>query len=302
MIRKFIDILSVFDIMHNMKIQINIQNRLNSTVRIFKILPFLLILAFITLNICFSATSYGITGLEIMQRAKDREDGDNQTSDLTMILIDKKGKKRIRKIRSFQKDFGEDGRSIMFFTDPADVKNTGFLTYDYDAKGKDDDQWLYLPALRKTKRIGGTDKSGSFMGSDFNYSDMSEPDLSDYSYKLIKELEIDGNKVWQVEAVPINNEIADEIGYSKSIMFVRQDNDIIIRAIKYVYKKKNRKKYMMINKLEKIDGIWVASESQMVTKEGKTKIHSTIMSNDNIKFNQDISDNFFTKRQLEKGM
>ena len=52
------------------------------------------------------------------------------------------------------------------------MKNTGFLTYDYDASGKDDDQWLYLPALGKTKRIASSDQSGAFMGSDFNYSDL----------------------------------------------------------------------------------------------------------------------------------
>ncbi len=261
----------------------------------------LVVSVFLLVNIV-PATSFAITGLEIMQRAKDRDNGDSLTSDLMMILVDKKGKKRIKKITSFKKDFGEDSYSVMFFTEPANVKNTGFLTYDYDRTGKDDDQWLYLPALRKIKRIGGSDKSGSFMGSDFNYSDMSEPDLNDYEYTLMKELEIEGNKVWQVKAVPKRVETADETGYSKSIMFVRQDNDVIIRSIKYVYKKNNRKKYMMVNKLEKIDDIWVTVESQMVVKEAKVKIHSTILRNDNIKLNQEISDSFFTTRQLEKGM
>ena len=62
----------------------------------------------------------------------------------------------------------------MFFLSPADVKDTGFLTYDYDEEGRDDDQWLYLPALKKTKRIASGDKSGSFMGSDFTYADMTD--------------------------------------------------------------------------------------------------------------------------------
>ncbi len=265
-------------------------------------LPIFTAISIFVIVMGISSVSFAITGLEIMQRAKDRYDGDSMTSDLIMILVDKKGKKRIRKIRSFQKDFGVDSYSVMFFTDPADVKNTGFLTYDYDAEGKDDDQWLYLPALRKIKRIGGSDKDGSFMGTDFNYSDMSEADLNDYEYTLIKELEIGGNKVWQVQALPKSDDIADKSGYSKSVMFVRQDNYITIRAIKYVYKKKNRKKFMMVNKLEKIDDIWVAVESQMVTKEGRAKIHSTILRNDNIKLNEDIPDSFFSKRQLEKGM
>lgn len=268
----------------------------------FNFFPVLSAISIFVIVMGLSSVSFAITGREIIQRAKDRYDGDSQTSDLMMILVDKNGKKRIREIRSFQKDLGKDSYSIMFFTGPEDVKNTGFLTYDYDAEGKDDDQWLYLPALRKTKRIGGSDKSASFMGSDFNYSDMSEPDLDDYEYTLIKELEIEGNKVWQVQAVPKSDDIADESGYSKSVMFVRQDIDIIIRTIKYVYKKENRKKFMMINKLEKIGDIWVAIESQMVTKDGKSQIHSTILRNDNTKLNEEIPDSFFSTRQLEKGM
>ena len=110
---------------------------------------------------------------EIMQAVEDREDGDNRVADMSMVLIDKNGDTRTRAIRSFDKDKGEDNQRIMFFLSPADVKDTAFLTYDYDEYEKDDDQWLYLPALRKSKRIASSDKSGSFMGSDFSYSDMT---------------------------------------------------------------------------------------------------------------------------------
>ena len=109
----------------------------------------------------------------IMEKVDARNDGDNQVSDMEMILIHKKGKKRIRRIHTFSKDRGEDTLKLMFFQYPADVRGTAFLTFDYDNPDKDDDQWLYLPALRKTKRIASTDKSGSFMGSDLTYSDMA---------------------------------------------------------------------------------------------------------------------------------
>ena len=114
------------------------------------------------------------TAREIMELVDARDTGDNSTQDMEMILIDKNGSKRERKIRALGRDVGEDTQSIMFFLSPADVKDTGFLTYDYDADDKDDDQWLYLPALKKTKRIASNDKSGSFMGSDFSYSDMTD--------------------------------------------------------------------------------------------------------------------------------
>ncbi len=166
----------------------------------------------------------------IMERVDARDDGDNQTSTLQMILIDKNQKQRVRELRSFSKDKGEDTWSMMFFLAPADVEDTGFLTYDYDEAKRDDDQWLYLPALKKTKRIASSDKSGSFMGSDFSYADMTERPLAYYDFKLLQEAEVDGQPVWVIESVPNNDEELDETGYTKSILFIRKDNDVMIRC------------------------------------------------------------------------
>ncbi len=237
---------------------------------------------------------------EIMQKVNDRDDGDNQTSDMEMILIDRRKNKRVRKIRSFNKDKGKDTLSIMFFLSPADGKNTGFLTYDYDESGKDDDQWLYLPALRKTKRIASSDKSGSFMGSDFNYSDMTDRDLEDYDFTLMKETKVNGKMTWQIQSVPRSKDVAEETGYKKSILWVRQDNYVVIRSISWVNKSR-KLKYFQVKKLERIDGIWVATELQTVTKEGKKTTHSTIIRISNVKFNQPLKQSRFTVRQLEKG-
>jgi hypothetical protein len=110
----------------------------------------------------------------IMEKLDARDDGKTIEQDMLMVLIDKNGKKRVRDMKSYGKDFGVDEYQIMFFKSPSDVKNTAFLTYDYDDASKDDDQWLYLPALKKVKRIPSADKSGSFMGSDFSYYDMTK--------------------------------------------------------------------------------------------------------------------------------
>ncbi len=78
--------------------------------------------------------------------ADEREDGDDETSDLEMILINKKNQERKRIVQNFRKDDGKDSKTVMFFKEPADVKDTGFLSWNYDDESKDDDQWLYLPA------------------------------------------------------------------------------------------------------------------------------------------------------------
>lgn len=238
---------------------------------------------------------------DIMQAVDDRDDGDNRVADMKMVLIDKNGDTRVRTIRSYDKDKGEDKQRIMFFLSPADVEDTAFLTYDFDAYEKDDDQWLYLPALRKTKRIASSDKSGSFMGSDFNYSDMTRKNLDAYDFKMLKEDEVRGDKVWLIEALPRSREEIDESGYEKSVLFVRQDNFVVVRAVHWV-NEGNKLKYLDVGRLEQVDGVWTILEMSMTTKKGKTTLHKTELSFDNVRYNQDLSEQMFTIRRLEKGL
>ncbi len=237
---------------------------------------------------------------EIMERVDRRDDGDNETSNLQMILIDKRGKQRVRELRSFRKDKGEDAYSMLFFMSPADVKDTGFLTYDYDDPDRDDDQWLYLPALKKTKRIASSNKSGSFMGSDFSYADMTDRPLEKYDFTLLQESEIDGHPVWVIQAVPTDEDEIDETGYTKSIHFIRKDNFVVIRA-KIWLKKGKRNKYMEVKELAEIDGIWVAKLVTMTTKKGKQTLHKTILRTSDVKFDQPLDFDSFSVRGLEAG-
>jgi hypothetical protein len=238
---------------------------------------------------------------DIMQAVDDREDGDNRVADMQMVLIDKNGDKRIRTIRSYDKDKGEDKQRIMFFLSPADVKDTAFLTYDYDAYEKDDDQWLYLPALRKTKRIASSDKSGSFMGSDFNYADMTRKNLDAYDFKILKEDSVRGEKVWLIEALPKTRKEIEETGYSKSVLFVRQDNFVVVRAVHWV-NEGNKLKYLDVDRLEQIDGVWTVLSMSMTTKKGKATLHKTDISFANVQYNQPLETQMFSIRRLEKGL
>jgi hypothetical protein len=240
----------------------------------------------------------------IMERVDARDDGDNETADVKMILIDKKNQERVRKIARFMKYKGEDKYRLMFFVHPADVKDTAFLTYDYDASEKDDDQWLYLPALRKTKRIATVDKSGSFMGSDLNYSDMTSLDLEDYDFSFYekgKEGEVRGKKVWVIWSVPRSKDVIHETGYEKSLLFVQQDLDMVVRAIRWD-KDGGYLKYVDLRKIEKIDGIWVATDTLVTKKKGKMTVHKTILTLDNVKYNEKLDFDMFTIRRMEKGL
>lgn len=237
---------------------------------------------------------------EIMQQVEDRDDGDNRVNDMLMVLIDKNGDKRVRKIHTLTKDFGPDTHRIMFFLHPPEVEDTGFLTYDYDDPDKDDDQWLYLPALHKTKRIATDDKSSSFMGSDLNYADMTSRDLEDYDYTLVKEMDDRGHRVWLIQALPRTPEVIDETGYEKSLLLVRQDNFVVVRAVHWV-RDGGYLKYFDVRTLEKIEGIWVGTELLVTKKKGKATVHSTILRLENLSFDNDLEPGDFTVRRLEKG-
>jgi len=247
-----------------------------------------------------------LSARDIMVKVDDRDDGDNRIAEMQMILIDKNGDKRIRKMKSFDKDLitdtgDEDRRRIMFFLEPADVKDTGFLTYDFDAYAKDDDQWLFLPALKKTKRIASTDKSGSFMGSDFNYSDMTRKNLDAYDFKILKQAEVRGAKTWVIEALPKSQDEIDETGYKKSVLFVRQDNFVVVRAVHWT-DTGDKLKYLDVTGLEKIDGVWTITAMSMTTKKNKATVHKTEMTFSNVRYGQDLNDSLFTLRRLEKGL
>ena len=236
----------------------------------------------------------------IMQKVNDRDEGNTLEQDLLMVLIDSKGNKRTRDIKSYSKKHGKDDYQVMFFKSPADVKNTAFLTYDYEAKNKDDDQWLYLPALKKVKRIPGSDKSSSFMGSDFSYSDMTKTNINDFNFKFLKDTKVRGHAAWMIESIPRSKKVLKETGYTKSIQVVRKDNYVVVRTIGFM--RGGKKKYMDAKRMHKQSGIWIVDEMSMTTKKGKKTLHKTIMRFSHTKLNKPISDSQFTTRRIQKGL
>ncbi len=248
-----------------------------------------------------AATAEAMTAREIMEKVDARNDGDSLTANVEMVLIDRKDNRRIRQMKVFNKDKGKDTWKLQFFISPADVRNTGFLTYDYYEGARDDDQWLYLPDLHKTKRIATSDKSSAFMGSDFSYADITRRVLDEWRYRLLKEGKVDGHKVWLIEAVPVNKKVEARYGYTKSVLFIRQDIFMGIRAVHWL-KEGKKIKYQEMRGIKQIDGIWVSTEFRMKTTKNKVTLHKTVMKWSDIQFNRPIDDDLFTVRRLEKGL
>ena len=242
-----------------------------------------------------AATSNAQTGRDIIQRVKDRPDGDTRYAEMQITLIKKNGDKRERKMVSWAMDQGKDTKKIMFFTYPGDVKGTGFLTWDYDQAGKEDDKWLYLPAMKKTRRISGaSSKTDYFMGTDFTYDDMGGRNVDEDTHKLLREEMRDGHKCWVVESVPKD---AREI-YSRKISWIRQDCDAGI-YVEYYDKLDKLHRVLTVQDLQKVQGYWTVMKMEMKNVQSG---HSTQITVTGPKYDIAVDKSLFTVAKLEKGL
>lgn len=141
-------------------------------------------------------------GLAIAKEADRRDTGwQDQTANLKMVLRNRHGEESIREIRSKTLEVEGDGdKALSIFDNPRDVKGTAFLSYTHAIKP--DEQWLYLPALKRVKRISSNNKSGPFMGSEFAYEDLSSQEIEKYTYKYLGDESVDGRDCFVIERFP----------------------------------------------------------------------------------------------------
>jgi len=234
-----------------------------------------------------------LTGTDIMLKVDNRPDGDDRKTMLHMTLVNRRGRTRERTVLSCQKDYGKDTKTIMYFQKPADVKGTGFLSWEYDDPSKDDDRWLYLPALRKVRRITGSSKSDYFMGTDFTYDDMGGRSVDEDTHKLLREEEKDGRKCWVIESKPKDKEYM----YSKVIKWIRQDAFIPIR-VEFYDRQENLLKILTATDIRKQGGFWTLYRMEMDNIQEK---HKTILEIKKINYNTALKDSLFRVSTLERG-
>lgn len=243
----------------------------------------------------FGANAQNLTGREIIQKVKDRPDGDTRYGEMELTLIKKNGSSRQRKVSSWAMDEGKDTKKMMVFTYPGDVKGTGFLTWDYDQIGKEDAKWLYLPAMKKTRRISGSSsKTDYFMGTDFTYDDMGSRHIDEDKHTLLREEMKDGHKCWVVESVPVDKH---EI-YSRKVTWIRQDCLVAVCA-EYYDKLNKLHRLLTISEIKKIQDFWTICKMEM--KNVQTG-HSTVIEVKNTQYDVKIDKDLFTVAKLEKGL
>ncbi|MBW2466154.1 MAG: outer membrane lipoprotein-sorting protein [Deltaproteobacteria bacterium] len=233
-------------------------------------------------------------GLAIAVEADKRDVGyGDSTSDMLMILRNRHGQESRREMRYRTFEVTGDGdKSLTIFDSPKDVKGTAFLNYTH--KQGDDDQWLYLPALKRVKRISSRNKSGSFMGSEFAYEDISSQEIEKYTYRWLWDEKCGELDCFVVERYPVDRKNS---GYSRQV--VRLDKEHYrIRKVEY-YDRKNvlLKTLTMKDYQQYLDRFWRPANLYMVNHQtGK----STELQFSNYQFKVGLTDDDFNKNSLKR--
>lgn len=255
------------------------------------LLPMLSIFMLTTFN-AFAETPEE-KGLKIAQETKARNTGwgDSEAS-MTMILRNEAGKETIRKVRSKSLEVQDDGdKGLSIFDEPRDVKGTAFLSFTH-IEGNDD-QWLYLPALKRVKRISSSNKSGPWMGSEFANEDLTSFEIAKYKYKFLRDDVIDGDKVFVSEMYPQYK----NSGYNKVIVWVDQDH-YRVRKIEYFDTHNKPLKVMEFSDYRQYLNKFWRAHKQLMTNSQTGK--STEIQWNDYKFNVGLTDKDFNKSSLKR--
>lgn len=231
------------------------------------------------------------TGAELAQSIFDRYVGDDMTSRQTMELIPAKGQTRVRELEIIGADRGGLRRSLLRFTAPADIKDTGFLTLE-DGQGGTE-QFLYLPALKRTRRIVAGQKSRSFVNTDFTFEDMERRPVADSEHAITAEESLNGVACWILESRP---KPATQSQYTMIRAWVARDMLLPLKVDFFAGGQEPVKRYTVLQ-LENIQDIWTETKVSMEDLESG---HKTVLETVNIKYNSGIQDSVFTQQALEQ--
>jgi hypothetical protein len=238
---------------------------------------------------------------DIIQNVNTRDIGVQATNTIRMTLKDKKGKELVRESQGFRKYYGDEKRSLNFVTKPAKLRNFGLLTFDYGVADKSDDAWAYLPDMRKVRRISTDDRGATVLGTDFTVQDMkneSRISNTDYAYTIAGIESVEDQLCHVLEALPVSDAIAKELGYSKTHIFIDAKTWVLRKADFWDVEGEHLKTITM-HDIEEVDGIWTA---RRIFAKNHQNDHSTLIEVLDIDYTTELDDDMFTERSLRRGI
>jgi hypothetical protein len=242
----------------------------------------------------------GMSGRDIMEKVTVARKLDGAESTIKMSIYDEKGQVREREIASATKlyDGGKTEKRVFRFLSPADVRGTGILIFDYESKA--DDMWIFMPALRKTRRILSSQGSQSFMGSEFSYSDLNIPALDDFTYSVGKDEPCGGESCYVVDVLPKNKETAANDGYSKKTYWVSKTKFVVMRGLFYAPDGKLLKELLTkdVKLLDAKNKRYRTMRMEMLNKQNGRR---SVFESTKMTFAPDTKDEYFTTGYIERG-
>lgn len=232
-------------------------------------------------------------GLAIAVEADRRDTGwGDQQATLKMTLRNRQGDESQREIRSKTLEVEGDGdKTLIIFDRPLDVKGTAFLSFTHATRP--DDQWLYLPALKRVKRISSANKSGPFMGSEFAYEDISSQEVEKYTYKYLRDEQFDNRATFVIERFPQY----EHSGYTRQVAWIDQQMYQPLKIEFYDRKNELLKTLTQHDYQQYLGKYWRAHRMEMVNHQtGK----STTLTWDAYKFNSGLNDRDFDHNSLKR--
>ncbi len=241
-----------------------------------------------------------MTGRQVLEEQKQRLKVKSERAEEIMLLVDRKDNKEKRLITREALELEPDvTRALLVFQQPADVRGTALLTWGQPDRA--DDQWLYLPAQKKMQRIATGSKKSYFMGTDFTYEDMQPEKVDDFGYDIVRDENdpVEGAaQCWVIEAVPANDTKRKESGYSKRVMWVRQDNYVTVK-IEFYDPRGRLLKTQTAHDIEHLGGtVYRARKTLMDNHKEK---HKTVMGTKTRQVDVDIDETVFTERHIMSG-
>ncbi|UCD70144.1 MAG: outer membrane lipoprotein-sorting protein [Betaproteobacteria bacterium] len=232
-------------------------------------------------------------GLEIAKTMRERDRGfGNFTADMEMTLISANGKRSLRRLRVKVLEVEGDGdKNLAIFDAPADVKGAAFLSHTHIRKP--DDQWLYLPSLKRVKRIAPANKTAPFMGSEFSYEDLASPEVEKYTYNYLGEDAAAGRPSFLLERYPVDK----HSGYSRQLVWVDRDRYVALK-IEFFDRRGDKLKTLVSSGFKQyLDRYWRATGMDMENHQSGKR---SVLNWANYRFRQNINAQDFRPTSLSR--
>ncbi|MGD2080002.1 MAG: outer membrane lipoprotein-sorting protein [Nitrospirota bacterium] len=241
----------------------------------------------------FAGDLYALEPDEAMKKSQEAflYQGDDSKARVMMRLITEDGKERVREMTMLRKNYkGGEQKYFIYFFQPADVRDMTFMVYKYPAKN--DDRWLFVPALNMVRRIAAEDKASSFVGSDFTYEDVSGRDPEDDSHEMVKEEKLGGRDCYVIKSTPK----AGDMDWSHKLTWVDKENFLPLKE-EYYDRRGELYRVFTADEVKEIDGFPTVTKRTMKNLQSG---HRTEVTFNRTEYDLGIDDSLFSERFLKR--